>query len=157
MASALFKKLLERVPKETQEEVHRSMTTATRLHKFMRAEGISETKLGKMMDESADNIDSWLTGMYNFTSQDLIKIEALFDRFSTPVSKKGNKLKITRNGNKLKQRQSKLLQKSHIIDSDKAELISPPQKKYERNGRGKFAPFSVSTQTSIVGEKYEKL
>jgi hypothetical protein len=65
MASALFKKLLERVPKETQEEVHRSMATATRLHKFMRAEGISETKLVKMMDESADNIDCWLTGMYN--------------------------------------------------------------------------------------------
>jgi plasmid maintenance system antidote protein VapI len=153
MASDLFKKLLERVPKETQEEVHRSMATATRLHKFMRAEGISETKLVKMMDESADNIDRWLTGMYSFTTQDLIKIEALFDKFASPVSKKGNTLKIVRSENKLQAKQSKLIKKSHIIDSDKTELVTPPQKKYEKTGRGKFATFSISTQASIVIEK----
>jgi hypothetical protein len=132
MASALFKKLLERVPKETQDEVHRSMATATRLHKFMRSEGVSETKLAKMVDENADKIDGWLTGMYNFTPQDLIKIEALFDKFSTPVSKKGDTLKITRNGNKLQTTQAKQIQKSYIIDTAETELVSPPQKKYEK-------------------------
>jgi hypothetical protein len=157
MASVLFKKLLERVPKETQEEVNLSMATATRLHQFMRVKGMSETKLAKMVDESADNIDRWLTGMYSFTEQDLIKIQALFDRFSTPVSKKGSTLKITHNSRKTPFKQSRFVQKSDINDSNKTKLITPPQKKYEKNGRGKLAPFSISTQASIVEEKYEKL
>ena len=89
MASALFKKLLERVPKETEEEVERSMTHALRIHKLMRKTGISEVEFAQLMNESQDRISRWLSGMYTFTTQDLIKIEALFDKFSTPVSKKG--------------------------------------------------------------------
>jgi transcriptional regulator with XRE-family HTH domain len=145
MASALFKKLLERVPKETEEEVERSMTHALRIHKWMRKAGISQVEFAKFMDESEDRISRWLSGMYNFTTQDLIKIEDFFERFSAPISNNINTQKITRNGNKLASKQSKLLQKSNIIEMDNQT----------KNERGKFEPFSISTQASIVVEKYE--
>jgi transcriptional regulator with XRE-family HTH domain len=157
MASALFKKLLERVPKETEEEVERSMTHALRIHKLMRKAGISEVEFAQLMNESEDRVSRWLSGTYNFTTQDLIKVQVFFDKFSTPVLKKRNTLKITRNGNKLTSNQSKFLQKSNIIGSENQDLITPPQRKYDKNGREKFVPFSIVTQTSVVTEKCEKL
>jgi transcriptional regulator with XRE-family HTH domain len=153
MASALFKRLLEQVPKETEEEVERSITNALRIHKWMRKVGMSRAEFAQLIGESEDKISRWLTGMYTFTTEDLIKIEALFDKFSAPVSKKGSTLKITRNGNKLASKQSKPLQKPNIIESD--NKITPPQKKKGGNGHGQFVPFSVSTQSSIVVEKYD--
>jgi hypothetical protein len=83
-----------------------------------------------------------------FTAQDLTKIEDFFAKFSAPISKNRSTQKITRNGDKLASKQSKPLQKPNIIESDN-------QKKNGKNGRGKFAPFSVITQPTIVVEKYE--
>ena len=153
MASALFKKLLERVPKETEEEVHRSMTLAIRMHKLMRKQGISQIELSQMMNEREDKISHWLSGTYSFTTYDLVKVQTFFDKLSTLIPKKGNAEKITPK-NRIPSKQQLATQKSYNNSSDDSELIHIPKKNYEIIIT---AAASNNSRTSVAKKKYEKL
>ncbi len=152
MASTLFKKLLERVPKETEEEVYRSMALAIRMDKLMRKQGISQIELAQMMNEHEDKISNWLSGTYNFTTTDLVKVQSFFDKLLTPLSKKDNIEKITPK-NRIRIKQQLPTQKSYNSSSNDTELIHVPPKKYEIL----ITAASNNSRTSIPEKNYEKL
>ena len=156
MASALFKKLLERVPKETKDEVHRSVAYALRIHKLMRKQGISQIEFAQMMNESEDTISSWLSGMYSFTIEDLARVQTFFDRYATPVSKKNNIPKMTHKS-KLLHKHSISTQKLYNNNSDDTELIRIGEKKQAKVENIAVDTFSVRAKTSITKKIYEKL
>lgn len=156
MASALFKKLLERVPKETKDEVHRSMAHAIRIHKLMRKQGISQMELALIMNESEDTINRWLSGMYSFTIQDLARVQTFFDRYATPISKKNNIPKISHKS-KLLHKHSISTQKLYNNNSDDTELIRIGEKKQANVENIAVDTFSVRARASIAKNIYEKL
>lgn len=128
MASALFQKLLERVPKETDKKIYRSMTVAKQLNKLMRKHDISQTELAQMINESGDTVSSWLSGMYSFTIKDLVKIQVLVDRFSAPLYKKAHTQKITPKSKLFYNQQTFMGTVLNIVDTENLINISENEK-----------------------------
>lgn len=153
MASALFKKLLERVPKETEEEVHRSMALAIRMHKLMRKHGISQVELAQMTDEHEDKITRWLSGIYSFTTTDLAKVQTLLDKFPLSIPKK-DKVEKFNLKNRILAKQQLFAQKYYNNSSDIEELIRTPQKNHEIIVTGSSP---VNSRAPIPVKSYENL
>jgi len=79
MPSEIFKKALQKVPKETKIFVGKSMDVVERIYEIMETKGLNQKDLAKLLGKSPSEINKWLTGSHNFTLKSIAKLEAVLE------------------------------------------------------------------------------
>ncbi|MGN7821403.1 helix-turn-helix domain-containing protein [Chitinophaga sp. 22536] len=77
--SPIFDKVSKSTPPELKRKVVLSFAISQRILEILEYRGISQAELARMLSKSESEISKWMSGVHNFTSETIAKIEVALD------------------------------------------------------------------------------
>jgi transcriptional regulator with XRE-family HTH domain len=77
--SPILRRIEERIPKESSEQIDRRMGLAVKIAETLRARGLTNQEFAFMMGKKPSEVSRWLSGTHNFTTETLWQMERVLN------------------------------------------------------------------------------
>ena len=88
MSSIIFEKALRRISPKKISEIRLSVEIVERIYELMEQYAMNQQELAQKLDKQPSEINEWLSGMHNFTSESINLLENIFGESILSVAQK---------------------------------------------------------------------